>query len=89
MEKMDIELCSECDTQIGKWHNQFPKIYLEAGKWKTNDEGNLEHIESHRTDYWNCTIEDKQVNCPSLVSPPEPVIHNGGTTEKENGVASA
>ena len=73
MEKMEIELCSECDPQIGKWHNQFPKKYLEAGKWKTNDEGNLEHIESHKTDYWNYTLDVEQVNCPSLVSPPEPL----------------
>ena len=23
------ELCSECDPSINKWHNQFPKLYLE------------------------------------------------------------
>ena len=55
-EKNPEELCSECDPSINKWHNQFPKLYLELGKWKTDKEGNLEHIESHRKDYWNCSI---------------------------------
>ena len=53
-------LCSACgpskyvtgeDTEYGKWHNQFKRMFLPLGKLKTNSEGNLEHIETGDTDY--------------------------------------
>lgn len=43
-------LCSVCDTRIGEWHNRFPRMFLPKDEFKTNGEGNLEHIETGRTD---------------------------------------
>lgn len=54
------KLCSVCGpteysdggaTGLGIWHNLFPRTFLEKGQFKTNREGNLEHIETGRTDF--------------------------------------
>ena len=51
-------LCSECgpklysdgnETGFGKWHNQFDKVILPKGMFKTNHQGNLEHIETGKS----------------------------------------
>lgn len=48
-------LCSSCaptkyadgkPTEFGKWHDQFDRIFLPMGIFKTNKVGNLEHIET-------------------------------------------
>lgn len=48
-------LCSACGptcyasgrlTEFGKWHGRFTRKYLPKGMFKTNREGNLEHIET-------------------------------------------
>jgi len=53
-------LCSECaptkfddgdSSGLGKWHGKFDKLILPLGMFKTNREGNLEHIENGDTDY--------------------------------------
>lgn len=44
------KVCSVCDPDIGKWHNLFPRTMLPKGQFKTNSEGNLEHIETGITD---------------------------------------
>jgi len=53
-------LCSDCGpthysdgskTTYGVWHNQFPRIFLPKGKFKTNNQGNLEHIETGSIDF--------------------------------------
>ncbi len=58
-------LCSACaptkhvdgtDTEFGEWHNEHTRVYLEKGKWFTNDQGNVEHTETGRTDYVNHVI---------------------------------
>ena len=33
------------------WHNKFPRSFLEKGKWVTNRDGNIEHIETHEEDF--------------------------------------
>ena len=64
------KLCSECappkhndgtDSGLGKWHGEFPQIFLPMGMFKTNKEGNLAHIDTGDTDYREYAIQ-----------PPEP-----------------
>lgn len=43
-------LCSACDPDIGKWHGQFERVLLPIGMFKTNQRGNLEHIETGSED---------------------------------------
>ena len=52
-------LCSACaptkfrsgtPTEFGKWHGQFARIFLPIGQFKTNEQGDLEHIETGDTD---------------------------------------
>lgn len=38
-------------TEYGKWHGRFKKTFLPIGMFKTNREGNLQHIENGDTDY--------------------------------------
>jgi len=56
LKKKEI-LCSACDPKINKWHDKFPRVFLEKDKWKTNKDGNLEHIETGKVDYSNYAIE--------------------------------
>ncbi len=60
------DLCSVCaptthsdgtKTGYGKWHGRFERIMLPKGQFKTNNEGNLEHIESGSTDYMKFAIK--------------------------------
>ncbi len=53
-------LCSACGperfcdgepTLHGTWHKEFDRVFLNKGQFKTNKDGNLEHIETGRTDY--------------------------------------
>ena len=37
------DLCSACDPSIGKWHDEFDRVFLPPGEFKTNQRGNLEH----------------------------------------------
>jgi len=37
-------LCSACDPRIHEWHGQFDRLYLPKGEFRTNAQGNLEHI---------------------------------------------
>lgn len=59
-------LCSVCgpvkyrdgkDTKYGKWHDEFPRNFLPMGQFKTNDRGNLEHIEDGSEDFMMYEIE--------------------------------
>lgn len=59
-------LCSVCgptrysddtSTEYGKWHGFFDRTFLPMGAFRTNREGNLEHIETGRTDYRAFAIE--------------------------------
>lgn len=34
-------LCSECDPEIGKWHNIFPKVSVKEGGYVTDKNGYL------------------------------------------------
>ncbi|WP_286237965.1 hypothetical protein [Neptuniibacter halophilus] len=37
-------LCSACHT--GEWHNKFPRVFYPKGILKTNEVGNLQHIQT-------------------------------------------
>lgn len=56
-------LCSSCGPEKfadgttnpkgGGWHGKFERVFLPLGEWKTNQQGNLEHIRSGDTNYRN------------------------------------
>jgi len=59
-ERKGLLLCSACGpvkyrsgapTEYGKWHDEFPRNFLPMGQFKTNDRGNLEHIEYGDEDF--------------------------------------
>lgn len=60
-------LCSACgpkkflyETDMvggGKWHGRFERVFLPKGMFKTNEVGNLEHIETGSEDYRPYAIE--------------------------------
>ena len=59
-DRKGMTLCSACGptkwrdgtpTVYGEWHNRFPRVFLPMGMFKTNDVGNLEHIETGSEDY--------------------------------------
>ena len=55
------KLCSACAptkyaecqgaTEFGKWHGQFDRVFLPMGKFRTNHEGNIEHVETGDTNF--------------------------------------
>ena len=59
-EREGKRLCSACGpvsyktegpTEYGKWHDQFERIYLPLGMFRTNERGNLSHIETGSEDF--------------------------------------
>lgn len=59
-ERKGKHLCSACGprhykdgtpTEYGKWHGEFERVFLPLGAFRTNREGNLEHIETGPTDF--------------------------------------
>ena len=59
-DRRGLLLCSACGptknddgspTKLGKWHCEFKRTFLPMSQFKTNREGNLEHIETGSTDY--------------------------------------
>ncbi|CAH0531857.1 hypothetical protein CTH30272_04105 [Allocatenococcus thiocycli] len=50
-------ICSACDPDIGEWHGEFKRVFLPKGMFKTNKQGNLEHIETGDTDFTKYKIE--------------------------------
>lgn len=66
-ERKGLVLCSACGpvryakgegpTKFGVWHEQFGRVFLPMGAFKTNDRGNLEHIESGREDFQSFAIK--------------------------------
>lgn len=51
------KLCAACDADIGKWHDEFRRTFLPSGMFKTNQRGNLEHIETGSEDFMSYEIE--------------------------------
>ena len=58
-EREGMRLCSACGpahyrdgkpTKFGKWHGQFERLLLPVGMFKTNERGNLEHIDTGSED---------------------------------------
>ena len=56
--KKNEDLCSFCDDTIGKWHDKFPRTFLEKGKWETNRDGNLQNIDTGETDFSKYIIKE-------------------------------
>ena len=38
-------------TEYGEWHGEFDRVFLPMGEFKTNQRGNLEHIETGSEDF--------------------------------------
>ncbi|KAA1280223.1 hypothetical protein DXF85_02785 [Citrobacter pasteurii] len=66
-ERKGLRLCSACgpvkyrdgkDTEYGKWHRVFPRVYLPKGEFFTNKQGNLEHKETGSEDYRKYALEE-------------------------------
>lgn len=62
-----MKLCSACgpthyrngeQTEYGKWHRVFPRVFLPKGKFKTNRVGNLEHIVTGSEDFRSFEIKE-------------------------------
>jgi hypothetical protein len=54
------KLCSACaptrysegePTKLGKWHDEFPRVFLPLGMFRTARNGNLEHVETGDQDF--------------------------------------
>ncbi|MDE1008184.1 MAG: hypothetical protein OSB38_21175 [Paraburkholderia fungorum] len=59
-ERRGKHLCSACaptryskgePTECGVWHGKFDRVFLPMGAFVTNREGNLQHVETGRTDF--------------------------------------
>jgi hypothetical protein len=59
-------LCSACgptkysdgtETEYGKWHDEFERVFLPMGMFKTNRVGNLSHIETGDEDFRKYAIK--------------------------------
>lgn len=68
-ERKGMKLCSACGpvkyndgtaTEYGKWHRVFPRVFLMKGEFKTNCQGNLEHIRTGDTDYMKYQLRGEQ-----------------------------
>jgi len=67
-EREGMILCSACGPSLfedgspsgkdGSWHNVFPRVFLPKGMFKTNNVGNLEHIETGSEDYRQYAISE-------------------------------
>ena len=56
-------LCSACTD--GTWHGKFPREFLPKGEFITNNDGNLEHIETGEsaTNFYRNTEYPSRDNC--------------------------
>ncbi len=66
-DRKGLKLCSACAptryadekdgaTEFGKWHGQFDRVFLPLGVFKTNRDGNLEHVETGSTKFRDYAI---------------------------------
>lgn len=68
-EREGMMLCSACGPtryrdgtktpEFGQWHKRFKRVFLPKGMFKTNDIGNLEHVESGSEDYHQYAIREE------------------------------
>jgi len=58
-------LCSACGpthyrdgtpSELGEWHGEFDRVYLPLGMFRTNERGDLAHIETGDTDFRKYSI---------------------------------
>ena len=59
-ERKGMFLCSACGpildedgepSGFGLWHGEFDRVFLPLGEFKTNRDGNLEHIKTKSIDF--------------------------------------
>ncbi len=43
--------------EYGQWHNEFPRVFLPLGKFKTSRGGNIEHIETGSEKYLEYALD--------------------------------
>ena len=65
-ERKGLKLCSACTPAKhsdgepvdggGAWHGQFRRVFLVAGQFETNRDGNLAHKESGDTECWKYEV---------------------------------
>lgn len=51
------KLCAVCDISIGKWHDEFGRVFLPKGEFHTNRRGNLEHTATGSEDFRQFALE--------------------------------
>jgi hypothetical protein len=47
----------EPTQHTGEWHNNFSRVFLPLGEYRTNREGNIENIKTGSTDYYKHAIK--------------------------------
>lgn len=66
-DRKGMKLCSACGpatyrdgspSKFGIWHDEFERVFLPRGQFKTNDRGNLEHIETGSEDIKNFAVKE-------------------------------
>jgi hypothetical protein len=64
-EREGLRLCSACGptlyddgstTRYGQWHGKFDRTFLPLGMFKTNQKGNLAHVETGDEDFFKFDI---------------------------------
>lgn len=69
-ERKGKRLCSACGplayrdgkpTEYGQWHDVFSRVFLPMGMFLTNEQGNLEHIETGSEDFRAYEIKQEAV----------------------------
>lgn len=59
-EREGKRVCSACapamfkdgsETGLGEWHNEFNRTFLPIGEFRTDEQGNLEHIKTGSKDW--------------------------------------
>lgn len=65
-ERNGMQICSACapakhnsgtPTGMGIWHDKFDRVFLPKGQFKTDQQGNLAHIETGDTDFRKYAVE--------------------------------
>ena len=55
-------------TGLGKWHDEFDRVYLPKKTFFTNKQGNLEHIHSGKTSFKDYALDSEQRKSTELLN---------------------
>lgn len=65
-DRRGLKLCSACaptkhadgrPTEFGSWHGRFGRVFLPMGKFRTAQNGNLEHVDTGDQDFRKYAIK--------------------------------